>query len=73
MDSIGSQLSFEVHIAIVTQISKFFKFLVYKVSFLIVMILGIIAVKIYNVGDDISVLNETQTLVARQLYKLGLP
>ena len=73
LDSIGSQLSFEVHIAIVTQISKFFKFLVYKVSFLIVMILGIIAVKIYNVGDDISVLNETQTLVARQLYKLGLP
>ena len=51
LDSIGSQLSFEVYISIVTQIFKFFKFLVYKMSFLILMIPGFIAVKIYNPGD----------------------
>ena len=51
LDSIGSQLSFEVYISIVTQIFKFFKFLVYKMSFLIFMIAGFIVVKIYIVGD----------------------
>ena len=51
MDSIGSQLSFEVYISIVTQTFKFFKVLVYKMSFLILMIPGFIAVKIYNIGD----------------------
>ena len=51
LDSIDSQLSFEVHFAIVTQNFKFFKFLVYKMTFLIYMILGFIAVKKYNISD----------------------
>ena len=51
LNSTCSQLSFEVYISIVTQIFKFFKFLVYKMSFLILMIPGFIAVKIYNPGD----------------------
>ena len=51
LDSIDSQLSFEVYIAIVTQNFKFFKFLVYKMTFLIYMMLGFIALKKYNISD----------------------
>ena len=53
LDSIGSQLSFEVHIPIFTQNFKFFQFLVYEMSFLIFVIPGFIAVKVYNIGDSI--------------------
>ena len=51
LNSTGSQLSFEVYISIVTIIFKFFKFLVYEMTFLIYMMLGFIAVKKYNISD----------------------
>ena len=51
LDSIDYQLSFEVNISIVAQIFKFFKFLVYKMSFLIFMIPGFIVVKVYYISS----------------------
>ena len=48
----GFQLSFKAYNAIVAQHFKSFKFLVYKMSFLIIMVQRFIVVKVYNIGDN---------------------